>query len=367
MSVGVLGGGQLGRMLALAGYPLGLRTVLLDPNPSSCGGQVAPLVVGRWDDAEPLSELARRSDVVTFEFENVPDAAARYLADRVKVAPPPRALEVAQDRLKEKRLFEQHGIDTARFAPASTREELQAAVDHTGLPAVVKTRRFGYDGKGQHVVYSASDVDKAWLALGATELLVEAFVNFDFEVSAIVARGWDGVVARYPLVQNHHEGGILRESHPNSGRVTSSLTEQARDATDRLLTALDYVGVLTVEFFVADGQLVANEIAPRVHNSGHYSIDGALTSQFENHMRAVTGLPLGATDSHVFSAMLNCVGGMPAIAELANIPGVRIHSYSKSPAPGRKVGHVTVIADTAEDLDVRLRAARRLVQAASDG
>ena len=367
MAVGVLGGGQLGRMMALAAYPLGERVVLLDPSPSACGGHVAPLVVGRWDDAEPLSELARRSEVVTFEFENVPDDAARYLADRVRVAPPPAALEITQDRLYEKRLFQQLGIGTALFAPASSRQELLEAVEVTGLPAVVKTRRFGYDGKGQHVVRTRQDVEEAWLALGATPLIVESFVPFQFETSAIVARSWSGEVVRYPLVENLHARGILRESRPDSPNITEELRQQAQDAPDRLLTHLNYVGVLTVEFFVTDEGLIANEMAPRVHNSGHYSIDGALTSQFENHIRAIIDAPLGDPSCHVHSVMLNCIGGMPERADMAAIPGVRIHAYGKSASPGRKIGHVTVVARERDELERRLAKLRPLIEAATDG
>ncbi len=367
MTISILGGGQLGRMLALAAYPLGERVVLLDPNPESCGGHVAPLVVGRWQDPGPLAELSRRGDVVTFEFENVPDEAARFLADRVDVAPPPEALWVAQDRLREKQLFTELDIPTGPYAPAATRAELAEAVAHTGLPAVVKTRRFGYDGKGQHVVRTPADVEAAWLALGAAPLLVEAFVPFAFEVSAIAARGRDGAVARYPLVDNVHRGGILRESRPASDRVTSAHEREAAALMDRLLERLDYVGVCTVEFFVTDTGLLANEMAPRVHNSGHYSIDGAQTSQFENHVRAIVGLPLGDTRTLLPCVMFNCIGGMPDRAALCAIPGVRLHSYGKRGSTGRKIGHVTVLAADEAELAARVARVRPLIDAAADG
>lgn len=367
MTISVLGGGQLGRMLALAAYRLGERVVLLDPNPESCGGHVAPLVVGRWQDAGPLAELARRGDVVTFEFENVPDAAARFLADRVDVAPPPQALAVAQDRLLEKQLFTHLDVPTPAYSPVNTAQELRDAVREIGLPAVVKTRRFGYDGKGQHVLRSEDDVEAAWLALGATPLLVEAWVPFDFEVSAIAARGRDGLVVRYPLITNQHEAGILRESRPDDPRVNAALTTQAGELIDRVLNHLNYVGVLTLEFFVLNGRLLVNEMAPRVHNSGHYSIDGAETSQFENHVRAVAGLPLGRTDTLMPCVMLNCIGGMPEIAELCALPGVRVHAYGKRGSPGRKIGHVTVVAPTEAELEARLIPTRRLIAAAADG
>ncbi|MCO4762671.1 MAG: 5-(carboxyamino)imidazole ribonucleotide synthase [Myxococcales bacterium] len=365
MTISVLGGGQLGRMMALAAYRLGERVVLLDPNPESCGGHVAPLVVGRWQDPAPLAELSRRGDIVTFEFENVPDEAARFLADRVAVAPPPQALTTAQDRLLEKQLFTELGIPTPPYRPASSLAELRTAAAEVGLPAVVKTRRFGYDGKGQHVVRSADDVDAAWLALGAAELLIESFVPFDQEVSAIAARAHNGEVARYPLVENSHRGGILRTSRPLS--ATDPLAPQAAEYIDKVLGHLDYVGVLTLEFFVVGGQLLVNEMAPRVHNSGHYSIDGAETSQFENHVRAILDLPLGSTETMLHCVMLNCIGGMPSNAALCALPGTKIHAYGKRGSPGRKVGHVTVVASTAAELQARLPAVQALVDAASDG
>ncbi|HAN32344.1 MAG TPA: 5-(carboxyamino)imidazole ribonucleotide synthase [Myxococcales bacterium] len=366
MTVGILGGGQLGRMLALAGYPLGERSVLLDPSDSACAGHVAPLIIADWADERALCDLADRSDVVTFEFENVPGKSLSYLQNHARVAPPARALEVAQDRLHEKQLFERLGIQTGPFAPASSRDELLEAVQKIGLPAVIKTRRFGYDGKGQALVRNDRDVQNAWDKLGSLPLIVEAFVPFAFELSAIVARNWQGDVARYPLIENIHRAGILRESRPASPKITEELTEQAARATDRLLKELDYVGVLTIEFFVTEQGLLANECAPRVHNSGHYSIEGALTSQFENHMRAVLGAPLGDTSCHVRSAMLNCIGQMPDRDELAAIPGVCIHDYAKSPKPGRKVGHVTVLAENIEELQDRLSRARAIVENATD-
>ncbi len=365
MTISVLGGGQLGRMLALAAYRLGERVVLLDPNPESCGGHVAPLVVGRWEDAGPLAELARRGDVVTFEFENVPDAAARFLADRVAVAPPPEALAIAQDRLREKQLFTQLNIPTPPYRAVDSHQGLQDAVAEIGLPAVLKTRRFGYDGKGQHVMRTLADVDAAWLALGATPLLLEAWVPFDFEVSAIAVRDRAGAVVRYPLIYNQHVDGILRESRPGHPRVDEALSAAAATLIDRVLTHLDYVGALTLEFFVVNGALLVNEMAPRVHNSGHYSIDGAQTSQFENHVRAVLDLPLGGTETVMPCVMLNCIGGMPTLAALCALPGVRIHAYGKRGSPGRKIGHITVVGATEAQLQERLVAARQLVDAAT--
>ena len=367
MTVGVLGAGQLGRMLALAAYRLGERVVLLDPNPESCGGHVAPVVVGRWDDPGALAELAHRADVVTFEFENVPESAARFLADRVAVAPSAAALAIAQDRLREKEFFGQIDVEVAPYAAVDSLAELQAAVERIGLPAVLKTRRFGYDGKGQHVLRTPDDVEAGWLALGAAPLLVEALVPFDFEVSAIACRGRDGQIVRYPLIDNEHRDGVLRRSRPGSARVDAALQAQADAVMDRALAALDYVGVLTVEFFVHGGRLLANEMAPRVHNSGHYSIDGAATSQFDNHIRALVGLPLGDTTTVRPCAMINVVGAMPPLAALCALPGVQVHAYGKRGSPGRKIGHLTVLADDEATLTVRLAAVQALVDADERG
>ena len=367
MTIGVLGAGQLGRMLALAAYRLGERVVLLDPNPESCGGHVAPVVVGRWDDPGALAELARRADVVTFEFENVPESAARFLADRVAVAPSAAALAIAQDRLLEKRFFGDIDVAVAPYAAVDSLAELQAALTTIGLPAVLKTRRFGYDGKGQHVLRDEADVEQGWLALGAAPLLVEALVPFDFEVSAIACRGRDGQVVRYPLIDNSHRDGVLRLSRPGSARVTPTLQAQADAIMDRALATLDYVGVLTVEFFVHTGQLLANEIAPRVHNSGHYSIDGAETSQFDNHIRALVGLPLGSTATLRPCAMVNVVGAMPSMAALCAMKGVAVHAYGKRGSRGRKIGHITVSADDEQTLAARLNAVLAMVDASADG
>lgn len=365
MTIGVLGAGQLGRMLALAAYRLGERVVLLDPNPESCGGHVAPVVVGRWDEPGALAELARRADVVTFEFENVPESAARFLADRVAVAPPAAALAIAQDRMREKQFFGQIDVAVAPYAAVDSQAQLQAAIATIGLPAVLKTRRFGYDGKGQHILRTWADVEQGWLALGAAPLLVEALVPFDFEVSAIACRGRDGQIVRYPLVDNEHRDGVLHLSRPGSPRVTPSLQAQADAVMDRALAALDYVGVLTVEFFVHQGRLLANEMAPRVHNSGHYSIDGAATSQFDNHVRALVGLPLGSTETLRPCAMVNVVGAMPALAALCALPGVQVHAYGKRGSAGRKIGHITVSAEDEATLAARLDVVRAMVEGAA--
>jgi 5-(carboxyamino)imidazole ribonucleotide synthase len=354
MTIGVLGGGQLGRMIALAGYPFGQRFVFLDPGAESSAGHVGNLRVGAYDDEERLQELARKSDVVTYEFENVPVASARFLNELVPVYPPPRALEVSQDRWDEKRFFEQLKIPTPPFAPVATSAELHEAVGRIGLPAVVKTRRFGYDGKGQMVLRTPADVGRAWEALEAASLIVEGLVPFERELSILAVRSRRGETRFWPLVENEHRGGILRLSIPKSDAWTSELQARAESFASSVLTALDYVGVLAIELFYTDGELVANEMAPRVHNSGHWTIEGSETSQFENHVRAILGLPLGSTRPVGHSAMINAIGRLPPRDEVLAVEGAHFHSYGKDATPGRKLGHVTVRADSREELAEKL-------------
>src|SRR5262245_22563188 len=265
-TVGILGAGQLGRMLALAGYPLGLRFRFLDPAPGAPAGQMAEHIQGDYADTATLERFSAGLDVVTYEFENVPVAAARFLAGRMPVYPPPLALEVAQDRLDEKTFFRSIGAAIPPFAPVDSRESLDAAIAQIGLPAVLKTRRLGYDGKGQMVLRAPSDLDAAWATLGATPLILEGFVRFERELSILAARGGGGETAFYPLVENHHRDGILRLSLAPAPRLSAALQAEAEDAARRILEALDYVGVLAVELFDCGGRLLANEMAPRVHN-----------------------------------------------------------------------------------------------------
>lgn len=348
--IGVLGGGQLGRMIALAGYTLGQRFVFLDPGAESSAGHVGSLRVGAYDDEERLSELARKSDVVTYEFENVPVGSARFLNELVRVYPPPRALEVSQDRLDEKSFFASVGIPTAGFAGVSTKAELDAAVAKLGLPAILKTRRFGYDGKGQWVLRTKDDVDRAWEALGAASLILEAFVPFEREMSILSVRSTTGETRFWPLVENEHRDGILRLSVAKSDAWTPRLQERAERYAQSVLDELGYVGVLAIELFVVGDELVANEMAPRVHNSGHWTIEGSETSQFENHVRAILGLPLGSTRMVGRSAMINAIGKLPPREAVLRMEGAHLHAYGKDGAPGRKVGHVTARADTQEEL-----------------
>lgn len=356
MTIGVLGGGQLGRMIALAGYKLGQRFVFLDPGAESTAGQVGNLRVGAYDDEERLSELARKSDVVTYEFENVPVASARFLNELVPVFPPPRALEVSQDRVTEKEFFEQLGIPTPGFAAVSSREELEQAVARLGLPAVLKTRRFGYDGKGQWVLRTEADVAAAWEALGAASLIMEAFVPFQRELSILSVRSRTGETRFWPLVENEHRDGILRLSLPKSDAWTPELQASAEAFASRVLTELDYVGVLAIELFHTGDKLIANEMAPRVHNSGHWTTEGAETSQFENHVRAILGMPLGSTRLVGHSGMINVIGKMPPRDAVLAVEGAHLHAYGKDAAPGRKIGHVTVRAETRRELCDKLEA-----------
>ena len=355
MTIGILGGGQLGYMLALAGYPLDFHFRFLDPSPQAPVGRIAPRVTAEYTDLEALDKFAHGLALVTYEFENVPVEAALHLAKRLPVYPPPQALAAAQDRLNEKTLFQKLGIATTEFAVVNSAVELQEAIRKLGLPAVLKTRRLGYDGKGQWVLRTREDVERLEKEFPAAPLILEKFVRFTRELSILAVRGRGGETAFYPLVENHHRGGILRLSLAPAPRLTTALQREAEDAARRLLEALEYGGVLAVELFECDGHLLANEIAPRVHNSGHWSIEGAITSQFENHLRAVAGLPLGETRALGHSAMLNLIGELPDTEQLLAVPDAHLHAYGKTLRPGRKVGHVTLRGDSAEQLTARLR------------
>lgn len=360
MTVGIVGAGQLGRMMALAGYPLGLDFLFLDKDPGTPAAQLAPQLTGAFTDPALLDELARRCEVVTVDWENVPVAALQRIAARTRVAPPLPALAAAQDRLAEKTLFRQLGIPTNAHAPVDSREDLARAIDAIGLPGVLKTRRLGYDGKGQAVLRKPADLDAAWAALGNQALLYEAFVPFDYEVSLIGVRSTRGEIATWPLNRNLHRDGILRLTRaPWHAPVVEAA---ARRHLRRVLAHFDYVGVLTIEFFVRRGRLVANEMAPRVHNSGHWTIEGAATSQFENHLRAILGLPLGDTRAIGHSAMLNLIGEMPSRAALLADRSLFLHDYGKQPRPGRKLGHVTITESTARRRDQRATALLRRIE-----
>jgi 5-(carboxyamino)imidazole ribonucleotide synthase len=353
MTIGIVGAGQLGQMLALAGYPLGLDFLFVDRSSATPAGRIAPLLAGALDDPALLAELARRSEVISFDWENVSVQALRAAAGATRIAPPLAALAAAQDRLSEKRTFERLSIPTTRFAPIDSRAALARAVRRIGLPGVLKSRRFGYDGKGQLVLRSDADIDAAWERLGSVPLLYEEFVDFDYEVSIIGVRSLAGAIAIYALNRNYHADGILRLTL--APWPAPRLARAAAGSLRRVLTAFRYVGVLTIEFFVRGGQLLANEMAPRVHNSGHWTIEGAVTSQFENHVRAIAGLPLGSTASRGHSAMINLIGAMPAARNYLAQPALHWHDYGKQPRDGRKLGHCTVVEASAARRTARAR------------
>lgn len=345
MIVGIVGGGQLARMLALSGQPLGLEFVFLDPDPNPSARGLGRQLRGPFDDMRRLAELADGCDVVTYEFENVPTETVAFLSQQTTVHPSAQALAIARDRLHEKTLFGDLGIPTVPYRAVDNRADLDAAWAMIGPPAVLKTRTLGYDGKGQAVCRSTEDLERAWQRLGGMPLILEDFIDFDREVSVIVVRGRDGETRFYPLAENCHRDGVLALS---VSRPQDPVAPLAQDYAQRLLDALAYVGVLALELFQVGERLLANEMAPRVHNSGHWTIECAETSQFENHLRAILGWPLGSTAAWGRAAMANCIGTLPDRQAILAIPGAHVHVYNKAVRAGRKVGHVTVrAADTA--------------------
>ncbi|KAB0678754.1 5-(carboxyamino)imidazole ribonucleotide synthase [Aureimonas leprariae] len=344
-TIGIIGGGQLGRMLALSAARLGFRVAVLDPNPDCAAAQVANQVIAApYDDPGALGRLADASAVVTYEFENVAVEPLRALAARVPVFPPPQALEVAQDRVVEKAFLNGIGIPTAEWRAVDDVQELDHAFQELGGDCILKTRRFGYDGKGQATIRQRSPHADAFESLGSVPAILEKKVPFEFELSVVAARGQDGAVASYDPAENVHSLGILKRSTV-PGRVTAALAAEAGDIAARILEHLDYVGVVGVEFFATTNGLLVNEIAPRVHNSGHWTEAVCLVSQFEQHVRAIAGLPLGSAARHADCVMENLIGAEidGALALLAD-PDAVLHVYGKGEAkPGRKMGHVTRI------------------------
>lgn len=345
MKIGVLGGGQLGRMLALAGYPLGLEFVFYDHDPRACAGALGELVVGEYDDKTQLTAFAKQVDVVTVEFENIPLATLEHVAQYVPVYPGPLAVSAAQDRLDEKQLFESLSIPTPEYYAVEDAKSLRDIARRHGDSLIVKSRRFGYDGKGQLLLDSPDLATKAWAALGGVPLIAEQRMQFKREVSIIAARNRSGDVCFYPLTENVHKQGILRRSQVSLQDPLQSMAEQY---AQRVMTELDYVGVLAFEFFDCDGRLVANEIAPRVHNSGHWTIEGAITCQFENHLRAILDWPLGDANVRERCVMYNIIGEKPDISMLLKVPDAHVHFYGKATRPGRKIGHVTLCGAAAQ-------------------
>ncbi|MBY0112728.1 MAG: 5-(carboxyamino)imidazole ribonucleotide synthase [Phycisphaerales bacterium] len=383
--LGVLGGGQLGRMLALAGVPLGLRFRFLDPSPYATAAHVGELIVGDFEDTEALTRFNKGLDAATFEFENVPAAAVRRIAATLAVNPNADVLETAQDRLREKTLFQSHGLAVPAFSGVSSLADLHSAAASIGVPGVLKTRRMGYDGKGQFVLRSPSDLEAAWKAVAGdraqAELIYEQFVPFECETSLIACRARDGTCVFYPMPTNVHRGGMLRISSLGlEPALPDAVQSAARASVTHLMEQFQYVGVLAVEFFVVrQGNaltLLANEMAPRVHNSGHWSIDACATSQFESHCRAVAGLPLGPTTLRSpATAMLNIIGAMPTFDAIAAFEReaadrgvlVKLHDYAKPPREGRKLAHLNLVG-TAEAIRQALSLASKLpgVVVASD-
>ena len=350
MRIGIIGAGQLGQMLGFAARGLGHECYFLDPSGEPPAAKAGPVIQAPFDDPVALSVLTEKVDVVTYEFENVPVAALRGIGDAVPVYPPLDALRLAQDRLDEKRLFERLDIPLPRYHVVDSAVDLHAAGDAIGLPLVVKTRRLGYDGKGQFVLRNKNQVDDAWQAIGGVPLIAEQWVPFDYEVSAIGVRSIDGTVAAYCLTHNEHAGGILRVSRAPID--AEPLETKAQTYLSRMLEDLDYVGVLALELFVVGDELLANEFAPRVHNSGHWTIEGAETSQFSNHIRAVAGAAPGSTSTLGHAGMVNLIGTIPDSARQATIG--TLHDYGKSPRPGRKLGHITVLAETRAERDAQI-------------
>jgi len=355
--LGILGGGQLARMLALAAAPLGVKTLVVDSSADACAGQVTQLIVADWTDYAALEAFAAQVDVVTFDFENVPAETAHWLAERVSVFPAPQALAVAQDRLAEKTLFRECGLQTPEFMAIDTREELDRALAAIGAPAILKTRRLGYDGKGQFRLKSVADADAAWAALGAQAeahgLILEAFVPFERELSVIAVRGRDGDFRTWPLTRNWHTEGVLALSLAPALDI-EQLQQRATALARTLAERLNYVGVFALELFVKDGDLLGNEMAPRVHNSGHWTIEGAHTSQFENHVRAVLGMPLGDTGARGVSVMFNWIGELPDASPVLRAVDAHWHDYGKQARAGRKVGHATLCAPDTATVATRL-------------
>ena len=346
-------------MLALAGYPLGIRCSFLDRSAEAPGAQVAPILVGPLEDSGLLAELATGNDVVTFDWENISGTALAPLEKLTSIRPPRAALEISQDRLREKALFKRLKIPVAEHAKVDTRDQLVLAAAKLGVPGVLKTRRMGYDGKGQFVVRRAQDIEGAWDQLGAEDLIYEKFQAFTREVSIVGARSAAGDIVCYPLSANSHGDGILR--YTVAPYTSPAIERSAKIYLKRVMSALNYVGVLAIEFFVVKGRLIANEMAPRVHNSAHWTIEGCVTSQFENHLRAICDLPLGSTRALGHTAMINFLGQLPDRKRLLQIDGLAFHDYGKEAQRGRKVGHCTILKTGIADRNRALANALKLI------
>lgn len=355
MKIGIFGGGQLGRMMALASYPFNLRFSFYDAHQDCPSAPLGQLIGDAHGTDASLDAFIASADVFTYEFENIPVAWVERIAAQKPVYPSVKSLAVSQNRLNEKQLFQTLNIPAAAYHEVRCEQDLAQAVSALGLPLVVKTTMGGYDGKGQFVLRAAADVAQCWAELqGGAPLIAEAFIKFERELSIIAVRSQNGETRCYPLAWNTHHQGILSHSIVPAPQVDPATQAQAEDYITRILHDLDHVGVLTLELFQTADGLYANETAPRVHNSGHWSIEGAVCSQFENHMRAVAGLPLGVTDAIRPSAMINIIGRHPQTADILAIPETHLHLYGKAERPGRKLGHITVTAANYQALQRRI-------------
>ena len=350
MKLGILGGGQLGRMLAIAGFQHAVTCRFLEPASESVAAATGERIRGEFEDFAALYEFAQGLSKITYEFENVPVESVRWLNERVPVRPGPEILAVAQDRLAEKNFFASQGIPVPGYRAVHTRQDLENALQVLGFPAVLKTTRFGYDGKGQAIIQSSQDIDCCWQKLSGRPLILEQFVAFDRELSILAVRSSQGQLAFYPLCENHHQHGILRWSRSPIVPAMNALQKRAEDLARTTLEYFNYVGVLAIELFDVGGELLVNEMAPRVHNSGHWTIEGAETSQFENHLRAVLGWPLGRTNALGHSFMYNLIGQIPDVTQILKLPAVHYHNYGKTARTGRKLGHITIRAQNVDDL-----------------
>lgn len=363
--VGIIGGGQLALMLAQSVQRLGVRCTVLDPNETCCASAVCEQIVGEYDDPDALKQLAECSEVVTYEFENVPAAAGEVIAPLKPIHPNPDALGYAQDRHVERTMFCDLDIAIPSYRAVDDVDSLHAALEELGTPAILKARTLGYDGKGQALINDASTAADAFESIGSVPAILDQFVEFERELSIVATRSLGGDIAYYPISANVHRGGILRVSKAPARDVSEHLIEQAQHAARQILNRFEYVGTIAVEFFQigtgADATLVANEIAPRVHNTGHWTIEGAQTSQFENHMRAVMGMGLGSSDPIGHSAMVNIIGDEPRKGALESMPEAHVHMYGKAPRPGRKIGHVTLNAPSEGELDALLERFTRVI------
>jgi len=340
MRIGILGDGQLARMLALAAYPLGIQTLCYGADANGSAGQVTNVLKGTYDDENALKAFFSQVDVVTYETENIPWEKVEKANPHCPVFPSFQVLKIAQDRVQEKTLFKSLEISTPEFAVIESLSALTIALPRIGLPAVLKTSRFGYDGKGQFILRITSDAEAAWEALNRQPCILEQFIDYQRELSLLLVRNTLGEIKFYSLIENHHRDGILCLSKAPLNEPM--LQQQAEDIADKMMQRFNYIGVFCIEFFQVGLTLMVNEIAPRVHNSGHWTIEGAQTSQFENHCRAITGLPLGSTQACGLSAMINCVGDEPSLATILAMPGVHYHHYGKERRPNRKLGHITL-------------------------